>query len=400
MTPVPETPVIRKPVSFAFLLGAFALGTSENVIAGIIGHLAQSLGVPVSSVGLLVTAYAATAVVAGPVLALITPRAPMRVLAPAAVGVYAAGSVLAVIAPSYAFLLAARIVTGAMHTTVLVCFMLTALRFAQAGQRAGAVARITLGLGIATVLGVPVGNWVAENLDWRWAFALIAVLATTTLVIVLAAFPREDVPRGAGGWSSLRVLARPAVSGGVAMSALAGLGAMSLLAYAVPFLVDGAGSAPEWVAPIMLAYGLACLLGNTIGGRLADKNLPRAVLIAPALTLIALTLALLLSGSLWGAAVGLALVGFAYFSTFPPLNTWIATHADGVAPDLALAVNSSAFNIGIALAGSLGATALGARLAPERIPVLGLVPLALCVVVGAFLVRHDARRARPAPELG
>ncbi|MFB7958286.1 MFS transporter [Streptomyces sp. NPDC056045] len=388
--------VLPAPLAFAFLLGAFALGTSENVIAGIIGQLSASLGVPVASVGLLMTAYAATAVVAGPVLALVTPRVPMRMLAPAVVGVYAAGSVLAVFAPSYEALLAARILTGAMHTTALVCFMLTAIRFAPADQRAGAVARITLGLGIATVLGVPVGNWLAEAFDWRWAFALIAALIIGTFVIVLMAVPREDVPRGTGGWSSLRVLARPAVGGGVAMSALAGLGAMSLLAYAVPFLTEGAGAAPEWVAPIMLAYGLACLLGNAAGGRLADRDLRRAITLAPVLALVALASALLLSGWLWGAVIGLALVGFAYFSTFPPLNTWIAAHADGVAPDLALAVNSSAFNIGVALAGWLGATALGDGLDPARLPVLGLAPLALCAAVGALLVRREVRSAKTA----
>lgn len=388
-TESPAPVSLHPSLTFAFLLGAFALGTSENIIAGIIGQLSESLDIPVPSIGLLLTAYAATAVVAGPLLALATTRIPMRVLAPSVVGIYMAGSVLAAFSSNYSSLLTARIITGSMHTTVLVCFMLTALKFAPSGQRAGAVARITLGLGIATVFGVPVGNWLAETFDWRWAFALITALIFAAFVILLVAFPREEVPRGAGGWSSLRVLARPTVAGGVLMSALAGLGAMSVLAYAVPFLIDGAGVATEWVAPIMLVYGAACLLGNTFGGRVADQNLTRAMFIAPALTFIALTLALLLSGWLWGAILGLSMIGFAYFSTFPPLNTWIATHAEGVAADLALAVNSSAFNIGIALAGWLGATMLGTGIAPEHLPGLGLAPLALCSVLGVLLVRRQ-----------
>lgn len=386
-SPVPVS--LHPSLTFAFLLGAFALGTSENIIAGIIGQLSESLDIPIPSIGLLLTAYAATAVAAGPLLALATTSIPMRVLAPSVVGIYMAGSVLAAFSSDYTSLLTARIITGSMHTTVLVCFMLTALKFAPSDQRAGAVARITLGLGIATVFGVPVGNWLAETFGWRWAFALITALIFAAFVILLVAFPREEVPRGAGGWSSLRVLARPAVAGGVLMSTLAGLGAMSVLAYAVPFLIDGAGVATEWVAPIMLVYGAACLLGNTFGGRIADQNLTRAMFIAPALAFIALALALLLSGWLWGAILGLAMIGFAYFSTFPPLNTWIATHAEGVAADLALAVNSSAFNIGIALAGWLGATMLDVGIAPEHLPGLGLAPLALCSVLGVLLVRRQ-----------
>lgn len=380
----PRSAGLPRLLSFAFVLGAFALGTSENVIAGILPRLSDAFDVPASDVGLLVTAYAGTAVIAGPVLALLAARMPLRGLALAGMLLYAAGTVLAVIAPSYGALMAARIVTGALHTPVLVAFMLTALRLARDGEQGRTVGRITLGLGVATVIGVPVGNALAEALGSQWAFALIAALIGATLVIGFAVFPDDRTPRGETGWRSLRVLTRGPVLGGIAMTAMAGLGAMILLAFAVPFLTN-TGVAERAVAPLLLIYGAACLAGNILGGRLTDRSLRRALTITLTGTGIALLTAGLLGGSTIGAVVGLALVGITYFSTFPPLNTWIATSADGIAPDLALAVNSSAFNIGIAAAGWLGGAALAVGLDPAYLPYFGVGALVVATIVSVLL---------------
>ena len=227
-----------------------------------------------------------------------------------------------------------------MHTPVLVAFMLTALRLSREGERGRTVGRITLGLGVATVIGVPVGNFLSETLGWQWAFALIAVLIGATLLIVLIAFPDDRSARGETGWRSLRVLARVPVVGGIAMTALAGLGAMVLLAFSVPFLTS-AGISDTAVAPLLLIYGAACLARNVIGGRLADRGLGRALTITLTGTGLALLVAGLIGTSTVGAVVGLALVGITYFSTFPPLNTWIATNADGIAPGRPAAVGAS-----------------------------------------------------------
>ena len=374
-------------LSFGFVLGAFALGTSENVIAGILPRLAEAFSVPVSDIGLLVTAYAGTAVIAGPMLAMLTARMPLRRLTITALVLYGAGTLLAMLAPSYGMLMAARIVTGAIHTTVLVAFMLTALRLAREGEQGRTVGRITLGLGVATVIGVPIGNALSELLGWQWAFALIAAFIGITLLIVLAVFPDDRTPRSETGWRSLRVLTRGTVLGGVAMTAMAGLGAMILLAFAVPFLTS-TGISDTAVAPLLLIYGAACLAGNILGGRLADRGLNRALTITLTATGIALLAAALIGGNTVGAVAGLALVGITYFSTFPPLNTWIASSAGGIAPDLALAVNSSAFNIGIAAAGWLGGTALTSDLDPSHLPYLGIGALLVAVTVSILLRRR------------
>ncbi|QIV86091.1 MFS transporter [Glutamicibacter mishrai] len=382
---------VPRLLSFAFVLGAFALGTSENLIAGLVPRLSQEFGVSVSQIGLLVTAYAGTAVIAGPVLALLTARMPLRRLSLIAMVLYTAGTMLAVFAPSYGALMIARIVTGAMHTPVLVAFMLTALRMASPGERGRTVGRITLGLGVATVIGVPVGNALSEKLGWQWAFSLVAALIVITLLIALAVFPDDRKPRGEAGWRSLRVLSKGPVLIGIAITALAGLGAMILLAFAVPFLTS-TGIEDRFVAPLLLIYGAACLAGNVVGGRLADRGLHRALMVTLTSTGIALLIAGIVGHSPVGAVVGLSLVGFTYFTTFPPLNTWIATSADGIAPGLALAVNSSAFNIGIAVAGGLGGAVLTAGLEATKLPYLGAGALATGVMI-SIMLRASQRRS-------
>lgn len=380
----PSLPGIPRLLSFAFVLGAFALGTSENVIAGILPRLANAFAVPVSDIGVLVTAYAGTAVFAGPVLAVLTARMRVRRLMIAGLALYALGTLLTAFAPNYVALIAGRVCTGTLHTLVLVTFMLTALRLSHAGETGRAMGKITLGLSVATVIGVPLGNALSELFGWQWAFALIALLIVVTLVIVLATSPDDRTLRGETGWRTLRVLTRGTVLGGISMTAMAGLGAMTLLAFAVPFLTN-TGISNRIVAPLLLIYGLACLAGNVMGARLADRNLTSALTITLGGTGIALLIAGLIGCSPVGAVAGLCLVGFAYFATFPPLNTWIATHASDIAPDLALAVNSSAFNIGIAAAGWLGGVVMGAGESVALLPFLGIGALVIAVVVSVLL---------------
>lgn len=387
----PHPTRVPRLLTWAFALGAFALGTSENVIAGIVPRLAEAFAVPVADIGLLVTAYAGTAAITGPVLAVLTARiSPGRVMS-VGLALYGAGTALAVCAPSYLALLAARVLTGALHTSVLVAFMLTALHLARDGEQGRTVGRVTLGLGVATVVGVPVGNALAEQLGWRWAFGLIALLIALTLVIVRHALLEIRAPRAETGWRSLRVLTRSAVLGGIIMTAMAGLGAMTLLAFAVPYLVS-TGVSDRAVAPLLLVHGIACLAGNVVGGRLVDRDLGGALTVTLGGTGIALLLATLIGGSPEGAVVALALVGITYFSTFPPLNTWIATSADGVAPGLALATNSSAFNLGIATAGWLGGAALTAGLQPVRLPALGAGALVIALVLSVLLGGRSRQR--------
>lgn len=378
----------------AFILGAFALGTSENVIAGMLPQLSESLGISIAQTGLLITAYAGTAVVAGPLLAILTSAMRPFGLTVIAVALYTAGSLLAASAPTFAWLMVARILTGSMHTTILVMFILAAMKTAAPDRKARVIGRITLGLGVATVIGVPIGTTLAQTFGWRASFVAISGLISATLVLTIYSFPRLGAPKSIG-LNALAVLRRPDVSGGIAMSALAALGALTLLAFIVPMLED-AGVAANWMALALLAYGAACLAGNQLGAVLADRSLSGSIVMTLAGTCVALFAAAFSGTSAWAAVIAVSLVGLAYFSTFPPLNTWVASASSDLAPALALSLNSSAFNLGIAAAGLIGGAALQTGLPVARLSLVGTLPLLVALAIAFWLGRRAKRHSSSA----
>ncbi|MFF9852284.1 MFS transporter [Streptomyces litmocidini] len=392
----------RRLLFLGFVIGAFALGTSENVVAGILPDIARGLHVSEGSAGLLVTAYAGTVTVAGPIVTLFLDRMGPKKLVTGAIALYLAGSVLAALGGSFPMVVAGRVVTGLVHTTIMVVFMTAAMRVAEPGKEASAAANITLGLSVATVLGVPVGVFLSQHLAWQASFWLVAVLAAISLLVVLAAFPADDRSEaGSAGGSAgdgapragLRGLGRPELVIGICVTALTGMAALTVVTYVAPFLTQGSGVGSGLIVWIMLAYGVGCVIGNTLGGRLADGRVLQAMVGTVTATLAVLAVLLLVSGSAVPTVVLTVLVGLAYFATFPALNTWVASNSQGISPNLALALNSSAFNIGIALAGWTGSAWLDSDRPIENLPLIALPPAALAAALAWVLVRR--RRTGP-----
>jgi DHA1 family inner membrane transport protein len=390
----------RRVLLASFIIGAFALGTSENVVAGILPDIARGIHVSEGSAGLLVTAYAGTVMVAGPFMTMFLDGIRAKRLLIGSIAVYLAGSVLAAVSTTFVEALVARVLTGLVHTTVLVIFMTTAMRLSRPEKQASAAATITLGLSVATVLGVPIGVFLGQHVGWQAAFALVAVLSAISLTAVVVTFPAEAEPpvRVAGGrLRMLRGLGRPQVVFGVITTAFTGMAALTVVTYVAPFLTDGAGLDPSLIVWVMLAYGVGCILGNTIGGRLANQRLIRAMAITVTATLVVLAALSLKPGNAVASVVLMVLVGLAYFSTFPALNTWVAKNSEDVSPNLALAVNSSAFNVGIALAGWAGSAYLNSGNPVERLPLLALPPAVVASLVAWLLFAAYGRTRATKP---
>ncbi|MEU3375065.1 MFS transporter [Streptomyces sp. NPDC006660] len=389
-----------KLLLLSFALGAFALGTSENVVAGILSDVARGIGVSEGSAGLLVTAYAGTVTVAGPVLTLFLDRIAPKKLLVGAMTLYLAGSLLAAVSTTFAVAVLARVLTGLVHTTILVIFMTTAMRLAAPEKQASAAANITLGLSVATVLGVPIGVSLGQHVAWQAAFVLVAVLCAISLVLIVATFPPDTGDRPAAGGSRLsnvRGLGRPQVAFGIATTALTGMAALTVVTFVAPFLTQGSDIGSSMIVWIMLAYGVGCVLGNTVGARLANRQLVQAMAITVSATLATLVLMSLLPGNAVATVVLVVLLGFTYFATFPALNTWVAKNSEDLSPNLALALNSSAFNIGIAFAGWVGSLYLNSAHSITHLPVLALPAAALGSVIAWLLFRaYGSSRSRPA----
>ncbi|WP_213280714.1 MFS transporter [Cellulomonas hominis] len=378
----------------SLMVAVFAVGTAEYVIAGILPTMATELDVSVPRAGQLVTAYALSVVVGGPILTAATAKlnrfSVMRVL----LVLFLAGNVAAAVAPGFGVLVVARVVSALTHSTLFAIALVMASSLAPRGRESSAIARVALGLNLATVLGVPIGTQIGLAAGWRATFVFVAAATVLALVLVSATVRLEPQKRAGGSaFGEFRVLRNTNVLLAMFMTVLGQTGLFTFYTYVTPYLTDVSGVRAESVVGILLLFGFGGAVGNVIGGRLADRNLLGSLTV-----LLVLGAAVLLSlgafGSVpWLAVVLVFLLGVTGFSVIPALQTRIISSA-GDSPTLALALNISAFQIANALGSVIGGATVGGPAGVSSTPFVGALPTALAVVV-ALVVLRGARRRRP-----
>ncbi|MFD9321663.1 MFS transporter [Streptomyces sp. NPDC060053] len=345
---------------FAMMLCTFCIGTAESVIAGILPAIGHDVGVSLTSVGMLISVYAVAVVLVGPLLTAATGRFRRTLLMPGMMAVFILGNVLAALAPDFRWLVVGRVVSALAHSTLIAAFVAAARDMAPADRRSAWGAKITLGIGLSSVVGVPAGTLIGDLFGWRATFwALAALSLAATLLLMRRAVPEAppvtpDDRRTAPGVARPRfVLPGPLLL--VALVIMLGTGGVfALYTYASPYLTQAAGFGPQTVTVLLLLYGAGGIVGNTVGGRAADRSPYAAVLITLGASTAGLLLLALLPGNRGAVAVLFCLLGAAYFGTIPALNTQTVTTAGTTSPTMALTINNSAFCVGIALGSWLG----------------------------------------------
>ena len=172
-------------------LSIFVLGTSEFMITGLLPEMARDLAVSIPATGYLISAFAIGMIVGAPLMAIVTLALPRRTTLVASLLVFVVGHVLAALASDYGVVLVARVVTALATATFWVVAAVVAVSMVGEHLRARALAVLLSGLTVATVLGVPLGTVVGQQLGWRATFWAVAGLALLGLVGVLATVPRR-----------------------------------------------------------------------------------------------------------------------------------------------------------------------------------------------------------------
>lgn len=348
----------------AMMLCTFCVGTAESVIAGILPNIADHVGVSLSAVGMLVSVYALVVVIAGPFLTALTARLPRAVLLPGMMGVFILGNVIAALAPGFGWLVAGRVVSALSHSTLIAVFVAAARDMAPPGRRAAWGAKVTLGIGLATVVGVPAGTVVGDTWGWRATFWTLAALSLFSTLLLLRHAVPEPAPAEPPDVRPTTVTGRRGFALPVPMLLVALVivlgtgGVFALYTYASPYLTQAAGFDSSTVTVLLWLYGLGGIAGNLLGARAADRHLRTAVLATLGSAAAALLLLVLLAGSAWAVAVLFCVLGAAYFATIPALNSQIVASAGPTSAAMALTVNNSAFCVGIALGSWLGGAVL------------------------------------------
>lgn len=275
---------------FALTLSAFAIGTTEFVIVGLVPTIAEDLSVTLPSAGLLVSLYAIGVAIGAPVLTALTGRWKRKHVLISLMALFVGGNMLAWQAPSYESLIAARILTGLAHGVFFSIGSTIATSLVSKEKEASAIAIMFTGLTVALVTGVPLGTWIGQSFGWRATFLVVSGLGLIALIGSALLVPSNlKQSRPAQLKEQFAVLVQPRLVLVYLMTILGYGGTFTAFTYLAPILQNESGFAPSAISLIMLVYGVSVAIGNIYGGKLADKKGPIS-----ALTLIFSALAIIL----------------------------------------------------------------------------------------------------------
>ncbi|MFS2222207.1 MFS transporter [Pantoea sp. B65] len=380
----------------ALTISAFAIGTTEFVIVGLVPAIAEQLAISLPSAGLLVSIYALGVAIGAPVLTALSANMPRKLLLVSLMALFTVGNLIAWLSPDYETLIIARLLTGLAHGVFFSVGSTIATSLVPKEKAASAIALMFGGLTVALVTGVPLGTFIGQHFGWRETFLAVSVIGLIALGSSQLLIPRNIPLRAmAGIKQQLRVLTNPRLLMIYAITALGYGGVFTAFTFLAPMMQELAGFSPSAVSLILLGYGISVAIGNIWGGKLADKHGPVA-----ALTFIFAALALLLvvfqlTASVQYAALATVLVmGIFAFANVPGLQVYVVQKAEQSAPgavDVASGLNIAAFNVGIAL-GSVVGGQIVSHYGLAQTPWVG----ALIVLVALLLVIYSGRLDRVA----
>ncbi|KQR13643.1 MULTISPECIES: MFS transporter [Xanthomonas] len=382
------------PALLALTIGAFGIGTTEFVIMGLLQQVATDLDVSLTAAGLLISGYALGVSIGAPVLTLLSARWPRKAVLVSLMVVFTLGNLACALAPDYASLMVARVLTSLAHGTFFGVGAVVATSLVPPERRASAISLMFAGLTVATLLGVPAGAWLGLQLGWRatfWAVTVIGVLATAAVALWVPAAAGAAAPVS---WrQEVAVLRRGQVLLALAMTVLGYAGVLAVFTYIQPLLVQVTGFAQAAVSPVLLVFGVGMIVGNLLGGRLADRR-ATAALLGTLATLVAVlaTMGLALHNKT-AMVVVVGLLGVAAFATVAPLQLRVLEHARGAGQNLASSLNIAAFNLGNALGAWLGGVAIATHAGLVATPWVAALLSAVGLGIALWSVHLQRRRA-------
>ncbi|TEW52157.1 MFS transporter [Psychromonas algicola] len=339
---------------YALMLSAFAIGTTEFVIVGLIPTMAIDLQVSLPSAGLLVSLYALGVAVGAPVLTALTGKWNRKYVLLSVMALFVIGNLLAWQAPGYSSLVVARIMTGLAHGVFFSIGSTIATGLVSKEKAASAIAIMFTGLTVALVTGVPLGTYIGQHFGWQATFLTVALLGVIALIGSLLLVPNDlQQPKAAKLFAQVKVLTEPRLLLVYAITALGYGGTFTAFTFLASILEEVSGFKPSAISLVMLVYGVSVAFGNILGGKMADKMGPIKALTLIFTGLIAVLVMFTYTAPHPITAVLTILIWGAFaFGSVPGLQVYVVKLAEKYTPhavDVASGLNIAAFNVGIAL---------------------------------------------------
>ncbi len=345
-------------IELALAVGSFGIGTGEFAIMGLLPNLAQEFNITTPEAGYAISAYALGVVVGAPIIAVMAAKLARQTLLLLLMAVFAVGNAVSAVAPSFESFVVLRFLTGLPHGAYFGVAALVAASLVPPNKRTQAVARVMLGLTVATLLGTPVATFFGQTFSWRIAFAAVGFMGALTVLLIWLFLPKDKVQEGASPMRELGAFKRRQVWFTLGIGAVGFGGLFSVFSYIASTATQVAGM-PDSAVPVMMAlFGSGMIVGNLVGGWLADKNLMATIGGTLAGSVVVMTLLWLTAENPYMLSACVFLVGCSV-AIGPALQTRLMDVAAD-AQTLAAALNHSAFNVANALGAWLGGVAIAA----------------------------------------
>ncbi|WP_300357503.1 MFS transporter [uncultured Pseudoalteromonas sp.] len=357
------TAPIKAPFGIVFAMitlgmGGLFIGTGEFVSMSLLPSLAAAMQVSVPEAGSYISAYALGVVVGAPLIAIAAAKWPKKLLLISLMVLFAVGYVFSAIAWDHYSLLIARFIGGLPHGAYYGIACLVAAAMVPENKKAQAAGYVMVGLAAANVIGVPIATWLGQLFGWRITFGFLAIGGAITMGLFWLFLPAVPKDKHASIASELSGLKNLQVWLTLLTAAIGFGGMFAIYSYITPTLTEVSGFTEQQVPMILSLWGTGMVLGNLVGGWLADKGLIRAIYLIMIWNVVFLALFALFANSKFGALVTLFLIGGG-FALVPALQVRLMDVA-GKAQTLAAALNHSAFNISNAIGASLGGVVISA----------------------------------------
>ncbi|TYR32340.1 MFS transporter [Mesorhizobium microcysteis] len=390
----PRQHATTKPwlVMLALGMGGFAIGTTEFAAMSLLPYFSAGLAIDEATASHVISAYALGVVVGAPLIAVLAARVSRRTLLLGLMAVFAVANCLSALSPSYGWMLIFRFMSGLPHGAYFGVAALVAASLVPPNKRAQAVARVMLGLTIATILGVPLATWLGQTFGWRWGFAITGLLALVTVALLWLYAPRHAPDPDASPTRELTALRNRQVWLILATAAVGSGGMFAVYSYTSATLLSVTQVSPSVVPVVMGIFGVGMTLGTLAAAWAADRWLMKTAAALLASSAVVLACFPFAAPHLGALATVIFMVGFC-----GGLGTVLQSRLMDVARDaqtLAAALNHSAFNAANALGPWLASIAIMRGYGFESAGFVG-AGLAVTGLLIWLIAWHDARRTVP-----
>lgn len=374
-------------------LGGLTIGITEFVMMGLLPDIASDLQITIPVAGYLISAYALGVVIGAPLLVIVTRNYPPKKTLLILAALLAIFNSLSIIAPSYNFLFLSRFLSGLPHGAFFGVGAVVASKLAEKGKEAQAISVMFLGLTIANVVGVPIGTFIGHHFSWRYTFIIVGLIGAITFLAIRFWMPQIQAKSEESITNQLQFFKKPEAWLVILITAIGSGGLFCWISYIAPLLTEISGFEASTVPYILVLAGLGMVVGNIVGGKLADRFSAEKTIIYLLLTIaLDLVLVFLLSTNPYASLILVFTTGCFTFALAAPIQMLMIKTAVG-AEMIASATIQAAFNIGNALGAFLGGLPLVAGFSYASPNIVGAIMSVFGVLFTLLFLQRKLRLA-------